>query len=70
MLNGATAGTAVRRGSSTVRFEMKFHAAVVFEFNAPDVGEAGRRLQTLLDQTAEGKLEIKSLELATPSARR
>jgi len=46
---------------------MKFHATVVFEFNAPDVGEARRRLQALLDQAAEGKLEMKSLELATPS---
>lgn len=46
---------------------MKFHATVVFEFNVLDVGEAGRRLQALLDQAAEGKLETKSLELATPS---
>ena len=38
---------------------MKFHATVVFELNAPDVGEAGRRLQALLDQAAEGKLEMK-----------
>ena len=49
---------------------MKFHATVVFELNAPDAGEAGRRLQALLDQAAEGELKTKSLELATPSGRR
>ena len=49
---------------------MKVHATVVFELNAPDVGEAGRRLQALLDQAAEGKLKTKSLQLATPSGRR
>ena len=46
--------------------EMKFQATVVFEFNAPDVGEAGQRLQALLEQAGEGELETKSLELATP----
>ena len=46
---------------------MNFHATVVFELNAPDVGEAGRRLQALLDQAAEGKLKTKSLQLATSS---
>jgi hypothetical protein len=46
---------------------MKFHATVVFEFNAPDVGEAGQRLQALLEQASEAKLETRSLELATPS---
>ena len=45
---------------------MKFHATVVFEFNAPDVGEAGRRLNELLEQARERKLETKSLELSTP----
>jgi hypothetical protein len=45
---------------------MKFHATVVFEFNAPDVGEAGRRLNELLEQAQERKLETRSLELSTP----
>ena len=45
---------------------MKFHATVVFEFNAPDVGEAGRRLNELLEQARERKLETRSLELFTP----
>ena len=45
---------------------MKFHATVVFEFNAPDVGEAGRRLNELLEQASERKLETRSLELSTP----
>jgi hypothetical protein len=46
---------------------MKFHATVVFEFNAPDVGEAGRRLNELLDHAAEHELDTKSLELSTPA---
>ena len=46
---------------------MKFHATVVFEFNAPDVGEAGRRLNELLERAHEQDLETRSLELATPS---
>jgi hypothetical protein len=45
---------------------MKFQATVVFEFNAPDVGEAGRRLNELLEQAQERKLETRSLELSTP----
>jgi hypothetical protein len=45
---------------------MKFHATVVFEFNAPDVGEAGRRLNELLEQAQQRKLETRSLELSTP----
>jgi hypothetical protein len=45
---------------------MKFHATVVFEFNAPDVGEAGKRLNELLEQAHEFKLETRSLELSTP----
>jgi len=48
------------------RVEMKFHATVVFEFNAPDVGEAGRRLNELVERAAEHQLETKSLELSTP----
>jgi hypothetical protein len=45
---------------------MKFHATVVFEFNAPDVGEAGERLNELLEQAHERQLETRSLELSTP----
>jgi hypothetical protein len=45
---------------------MKFHATVVFEFNAPDVGEAGMRLNELLEQAQEHDLTTKSLELSTP----
>ena len=45
---------------------MKFHATVVFEFNAPDVGEAGMRLNELLVRAQEHELETKSLELSTP----
>ena len=45
---------------------MKFHATVVFEFNAPDVGEAGMRLNELLERAREHELETKSLELSTP----
>ena len=45
---------------------MKFHATVVFEFNAPDVGEAGTRLNELLEQAREHDLDTKSLELSTP----
>jgi hypothetical protein len=45
---------------------MKFHATVVFEFNASDVGEAGMRLNELLEQANERDLTTKSLELSTP----
>jgi hypothetical protein len=45
---------------------MKFHATVIFEFNAHDVGEAGERLNELLAHAAERQLETRSLELATP----
>ena len=48
------------------RIEMKFHATVVFEFNAQDVGEAGKRLNELLEQAAEHELVTRSLELSTP----
>jgi hypothetical protein len=44
---------------------MKFHATVVLEFNAPDIGEAGKRLNELLDHAAEQELETRSLELST-----
>ena len=46
---------------------MKFHATILFEFNASDVGQAGRRVQGLLEHASEAELEMKSLELATPS---
>ena len=46
--------------------QLKFHATVVFEFNAPDVGQAGKRLNELLMQAHENKLETRSLELSTP----
>jgi hypothetical protein len=45
---------------------MKFHATVVFEFSAPDVGEAGKRLNELLEEAAQRELETRSLELSTP----
>jgi hypothetical protein len=45
---------------------MKFHATIVFEFNAHDVGEAGERVNALLEQASNASLETKSLELATP----
>jgi hypothetical protein len=45
---------------------MKFHATVVFEFNAHDVAEAGERVNALLEQAADASLETKSLELTTP----
>jgi hypothetical protein len=46
---------------------MKFQATVVFEFNAPDVAEAGKRLNQLLEHAHEDDLDTRSLELATPS---
>jgi hypothetical protein len=46
---------------------MKFHATIVFEFNAPDVAEAGKRVNDLLEQAERSELEAKSLELSTPS---
>jgi hypothetical protein len=49
---------------------MKFHATVIFEFNAHDVSEAGERLNELLAYPAERQLETRSLELATPPERR
>ncbi len=44
---------------------MKFRATIVLELNAPDVGEAGKRLNELLDRAAEHELETRSLELST-----
>ena len=45
---------------------MKFHATIVFEFNAPDVADAGERVNALLEQARDANLETRSLELATP----
>jgi hypothetical protein len=45
---------------------MKFHATIVFEFNAHDVAEAGERLNALLEQARDASLETRTLELATP----
>ena len=45
---------------------MKFHAMVVFEYNARDVGEAGKRLNELLELATEHGLDARSLELSTP----
>ena len=45
---------------------MKFHATIVFEFNAHDVAEAGERVNALLEQAADASLEARSLELTTP----
>jgi hypothetical protein len=45
---------------------MKFHATVVFEFNAHDVAEAGERLNALLERASDASLATRSLELATP----
>jgi hypothetical protein len=45
---------------------MKFHATIVFEFNAHDIAEAGERVNALLEQASGASLTAKSLELATP----
>jgi len=45
---------------------MKFHATVVFEFSAHDIGEAGKRLNDLLVEADEKQLVTRSLELSTP----
>ncbi len=45
---------------------MKFHATIVFEFNAHDVADAGERVNALLEQASDASLETKSLELTTP----
>jgi hypothetical protein len=45
---------------------MKFHATVTFEFSAPDVGEAGERLNGLLAHAAKHRMETRALELSTP----
>jgi hypothetical protein len=46
---------------------MKFHATIVFEFNASDVGEAGQRLNELLEHAQERDVATRSLELSTPA---
>jgi hypothetical protein len=45
---------------------MKFHATVVFEFSAHDIGEAGKQLNALLEVAEEHRLEARSIELSTP----
>jgi hypothetical protein len=45
---------------------MKFHATIVFEFNAHDVAEAGEHLNALLERASDASLATRSLELATP----
>jgi hypothetical protein len=45
---------------------MKFHATIVFEFNAHDIAAAGERVNALLEQASDASLVAKSLELATP----
>jgi hypothetical protein len=45
---------------------MKFHATLVFEFNAHDVAEAGERINALLERASDGGLAARSIELATP----
>ena len=45
---------------------MKFQASVVFEFSAHDIGEAGKRLNELLEEAEQHQLETKSIELSTP----
>ena len=45
---------------------MKFQASVVFEFSAHDIGEAGKRLNELLEEAEERQLETRSVELSTP----
>jgi hypothetical protein len=46
---------------------MKFHATIVFEFNASDVGEAGQRVNELLEHAQERDVTTRSLELSTPA---
>ena len=45
---------------------MKFQASVVFEFSAHDIGEAGKRLNDLLNEAEEHRLATRSVELSTP----
>jgi len=47
---------------------MKFQASVVFEFSAHDIGEAGKRLNELLEEAEERQVETRSVELSTPRA--
>ena len=44
---------------------MKFHATVVFEFSAHDIGEAGTRINELLEKAEAHRLETRSIELST-----
>ena len=45
---------------------MKFHATIVLEYNARDIGDAGARLNELLERAAEQGLPARSIELSTP----
>ena len=36
---------------------MKFHVSVVFEFTARDIGEAGKRLNELLERQTPAEFE-------------
>ena len=45
---------------------MKFHATIVLEFTAHDIGDAGRRLNELLEEAEVHQLETRSIELSTP----
>jgi hypothetical protein len=38
---------------------MKFQLTVVFEFSAHDIGEAGKRLNELLEEAEERRLETR-----------
>jgi hypothetical protein len=42
---------------------MKFHATIVFEFNAHEVAEAGERLNALLEQRATRASSMRSARL-------
>jgi hypothetical protein len=44
---------------------MKFQATVVFEFTAHDVAEAGQRVNALLEQAGEARLETRSIDLSS-----
>jgi hypothetical protein len=45
---------------------MKFHATIVLEFTAHDIGDAGRRLNELLEEAEAHQLETRSIDLSTP----
>ena len=49
---------------------MKFQASVVFELSAHDIGEAGKRLNELLEEAEERQLETRSSSSRRPAAHR